>query len=343
MRLSGFVHRQGTHCGSSALAASLRHQGLDLPEALVFGLGAGLGFSLHDGDTRLTPPQPARILIGRSASFERDLADSLGFSLDLEQHVDADAALSRARVLIDEGQTVLAYTDLFHLPYLGAHGHWFGHLVNLIGIDAAVGPGGNIEVAVVSDNERPTLETVPLGDFQQALGTDAPVKSGNDVTLLVVRDVRPFTPIELRKKAISAIELQAMRMSGDAESSGVIGLDTFADEVRSWESREDWKRCARLAGQAIELRGCGGGFFRRLWSQFLGEVVKLGETRALELVPATLASADAFTALALELQRVYETGTPRLAEAAARAQACVEAETALWKQAAQWAEIVRGA
>ena len=48
MLLSGFVHRQGVHCGSTALADVLRHRGLDLTEAMAFGLGAGLGFYYLD-------------------------------------------------------------------------------------------------------------------------------------------------------------------------------------------------------------------------------------------------------------------------------------------------------
>ncbi|HXN83685.1 MAG TPA: hypothetical protein VN883_14505, partial [Myxococcales bacterium] len=64
-RSHGFPHRKALHCGSGTLADVLRfgtggEGGQDLPEEAVFGLGAGLGFSLHSGDTALTPPQAGR-------------------------------------------------------------------------------------------------------------------------------------------------------------------------------------------------------------------------------------------------------------------------------------------
>lgn len=329
MRLEPFVHRPGIHCGSSALRAALALQGLELPEALVFGLGAGLGFSLHEGDTTLVPPQPGRLLIGRSGSFEQDLADSLGFELEMHVHANAAAALAQARALLAEGRCVLAYTDLFHLPYLDAHGHWFGHLVALVGREEGA---AGVE-HLLSDNERPELQRLSEEKLALALGGASPVRAGDDVTLLLVSGVRPHTPRSLRRLAVRAIELQAMRMSEDSEASGVIGLSTFADEVRAWQERDDWKRCVRLAGQSLELRGCGGGFFRRLWAQFLAEAVRLGELRAAELVPFAIASADAFSALAVELERAWHLDAPRLEEAAGLAERCTAAERALWGRA----------
>lgn len=329
MPLAPFVHRPGIHCGSAAFRAALALQGQELPEALVFGLGAGLGFSVHEGDATLVPPQPGRLLSGRSGSFEQDLAESLGFELEMHVHASAAAALGQARELLEDGQCVLAYTDLLHLPYLDAHAHWFGHLVLLTGREE----GAAGAAYLVSDNERPGLERLPEAQLALALGGASPVRFGDDVTLLVVGGVKPHTPRSLRRLAVRAIELQAMRMSEDTEASGVIGLSHFDEEVRSWQDRADWKRCVRQAGQALELRGCGGGFFRRLWAQFLAEAVRLGEPRAVELVPFALASADAFTALALELERAWLPETPHLAEAARLAQRCTAAEQALWARA----------
>lgn len=338
MSLSGFEHRSGVHCGSTALASALRHQGLDLPEPLVFGLGAGLGFSLHDGDTGLTPPQAGRLVIGRSGTFEQDLADALGFELETHLFASGEEAVAQARALSDAGRCVLAYTDLFHLGYLGARGHWFGHLVCLAGFERR----GDGEVALVSDNERPGLEEVPVAQLAQALGLAAPVRAGGDAALLTLRGVRPRAELDLARAARRAIGLQAMRMTEDAEASGVIGLSTFPDEVRSWEARADWRRCVRLAGQAMELRGCGGGFFRRLWARGLEETVRLGEPRAAALSPLAEASAAAFTTLALELERAHARETPRLAEAAELARRCVQAERALWDEAARLAEELEG-
>src|SRR5260370_18893157 len=131
------MHRKGIHCGSTAMGDALRVQGLDLPEDQVFGLGAGLGFSLHDGDTSLTPAQAARFFVGRSASFERDLCEATSANL-IETHFDraADVPLRKHDLL---------FTNLRELPYLDAHGHWFGHLVMVGEVDPLL---------LLWDNER---------------------------------------------------------------------------------------------------------------------------------------------------------------------------------------------
>jgi len=54
----------------------------------------------------------------------------------------------------------------------------------------------------------------------------------------------------------------------------------------------------------IEVRGNGGGLFRRLYARFLREAESLGVREAGPLAPLCLSAADAFTALARELERL---------------------------------------
>ena len=44
--MSDFEHHHAAHCESGTVASLLRHQGLDLSEPMVFGIGGGL-FFLH--------------------------------------------------------------------------------------------------------------------------------------------------------------------------------------------------------------------------------------------------------------------------------------------------------
>src|SRR5436305_9231940 len=119
------MHRKGHHCGSTAMGDALRAKGLDLPEPLVFGLGAGLAFSLHDGDTTLTPPQASRFFVGRSLTFESDLCKAVKATLH-EQHFATNAeGFAHVRELQRLGEFPLVYTDLAELPYTDSHAHWF--------------------------------------------------------------------------------------------------------------------------------------------------------------------------------------------------------------------------
>jgi Butirosin biosynthesis protein H, N-terminal/Domain of unknown function (DUF4872) len=299
MRVAGYPHRKAVHCGSGTLASALAHRGLFLSEPMVFGLGAGLGFALHEGEP---PQQASRFFVGRSPSFEQDLCASIGAELSVEQYDRPAAAWARCCELVAQGKPALIYTDLFELPYIGAKNHWYGHLV------AVVGHQG--EEAVIADNERPEPVRVPIAALQRAMGGPAPVPL-DGISVLSLGEVDPAAP----KRGREAVLLQAVRLTEEAAPrTGVPGLRALAKELPAWEERPDADRCFRLAAQVIEQRGTGGGLFRRMYAQFLEEA-GLSELAAL-----CARSADAFSALAQRL-------------APEEARACADAEEALWKRA----------
>ena len=303
MRVRNYPHRPAVHCGSGTLGAALAHRGLALSEPMVFGLGAGLGFALHEGEP---PHQASRFFVGRSPSFEEDLCALLGAELSVEQYDKPAAAWARCCELVAQGKPALVYTDLFELPYMGARNHWYGHLVAVIGHEG--------DEALISDNERPEPLRVPIAALQRALGGPAPVPV-DGISVLSLGEVPAVAP----KRARDAVLLQAVRLTEEAAPrTGVPGLHALADELPAWKDEPDADRCFRLAAQVIEQRGNGGGLFRRMYAQFLEEA-GLPELSAL-----CARSADAFTALAQRL-------TPE------RARACAAAEEALWKR---WLEVI---
>jgi len=299
MRVAGYPHRKAVHCGSGTLAAALAHRGLFLSEPMAFGLGAGLGFALHEGEP---PQQASRFFVGRSPSFEEDLCASLGAELAVEQYDRPAAAWARCCELVAQGKPALVYTDLFELPYIGAKNHWYGHLVAVIGHQGSD--------ALIADNERPEPMSVPIAALQRAMGGPAPVPLPG-ISVLSLGEVDPAAP----KRPRDAVLLQAVRLTEEAAPrTGVPGLRALADELPAWEEQPDGDRCFRLAAQVIEQRGNGGGLFRRKYAQFLEEA------GLPELSLLCARSADAFSELAQRME-------PE------QARACAHAEEALWKRA----------
>ena len=283
------MHRKGLHCGSTAMGDALRAKGLDLPEALVFGLGAGLDFSLHDGDTTLTPPQPSRFFVGRSPTFEKDLCDAVQVTLHQAHFESAEAAWKHVERLLASKELPLVYTDLAELPYTDSHAHWFGHLV-------AIPVAGK-----VWDNGYPDPQPIEPAQLKKALCNATPER-GTGCTVLHVTGT-PQPPANLQK----AVDLQRRKMR-----EALPRIRAFAGELASWHGRPDWHRIGRLAGQVIEVRGTGGGLFRRMYAQFLGDA---GFS---ELAMLCKEAADAWT----ELTRSPDEE---------RATAVAEAEEALWR------------
>lgn len=269
---------------------ALRAKGLDLPEALVFGLGAGLGFSLHDGDTTLTPPQPSRFFVGRSRRFERDLCEAVGATLQESHFDDADRAWAHIERLISANELPLVYTDLAELPYTDSHGHWFGHLVAVADLTCKVW-----------DNGYADPQPIEPAQLRRALCNPTPER-GTGCTVLHVTG-SPAAPTQLT----TAVDKQRERMRAILP-----GIRAFADELPRWRELPDWPRVSRLAGQVIEVRGTGGGLFRRMYAQFLGDA------GFAELAMLCREAADAWTELTKDPDRDH-------------ALACAEAEEALWR------------
>ncbi|MFI5842647.1 BtrH N-terminal domain-containing protein [Catenuloplanes sp. NPDC051500] len=72
----------GQHCETTTLGALLRHEGLDLSESMLFGLGEGLGFVYWDAKNLDFP-----FLGGRTkpATITRTVAARLGLTLDVRE------------------------------------------------------------------------------------------------------------------------------------------------------------------------------------------------------------------------------------------------------------------
>src|SRR5919201_6196725 len=228
MRIASYPHRKAVYCGSGTMLAALAHRGLTLSEPMVFGLGAGLGFALHEGEP---PQQASRFFVGRSPSFEQDLCALLGAELVNELYDKPAAAWMRCCELVAQGKPALVYTDLFELPYMGARNHWYGHLVAVIGHEG--------DEAIVSDNERDEPVRVSIPALLRALGGPAPVPV-DGISVLSLGEVNPGAP----KRTREAVLLQAVRLTEEAAPrTGVPGLRALAEELPSWREQPDATRC----------------------------------------------------------------------------------------------------
>src|SRR5512135_1089231 len=164
MVVPGFTHRPGVHCGSTALADVLRLRGIDVSEAMAFGLGAGLGFYY------LVSPalSPTHLFQGRQAHLERTACEVLGVPHRDREEDDAGRAWEEVRAALDRGATPILSTDLAELPYWRARTRFGGHRIVLAGYDL------ERRVAIVADGDRPGLDEVPLEALERARASIAP-------------------------------------------------------------------------------------------------------------------------------------------------------------------------
>jgi hypothetical protein len=317
----------GEHCGSVAMRSLLRYYcGVELPEAAVFGLGAGIECVYLDIPTA----SPAISVFGRTASLEKDLGEILQVDYREQPEEDDEHAWQVVREEVLAGRPTMLTGDILYLDYREYKVHFPAHRFVLLGFD------DEIEKAFIADRIRPEAEACSYGALRESRNPPEGMSTHN----LWGRFHGTEVGRSLRDAAALAIERAASHMlgrageesgfgsfsgAGSAPVMGVAAIDHFANELPGWAKREDVLGLASFNASCLEKFGNGGGNFRRLYAGFLEWAHALDP----KLAPASAAglataAADGWTAASTCLYRVAEEGPrPELFEEAARQMARV--------------------
>ncbi len=122
----------GQHCETTTLGALLRHEGLDLSEPMLFGLGEGLGFVYWDAKSMDFP-----FLGGRTkpATITRTVADRLGLTLHIQETASPRKGWQNVATALTAGRPVGLQLDSYHLDYFTTKVHFGAHFAAMYGYD----------------------------------------------------------------------------------------------------------------------------------------------------------------------------------------------------------------
>lgn len=287
MQLRNFPHVAGTHCSSSSIADILRYDGQELSEAMVFGLGSGLGF-VFSNDARYSPRYRFN---GRALDLEGKFYSLFGVQLPWAGRWD-EAAIARA---LGQGRPLIAQTDIAYLPYYdGVHFPLHGIVVT-----------GWVEGrAQVADTFSGELQSVTAAQLRAALeGEGSPFMDPP-------YRIAPAPRLEIRIDAATlsrAILVTAREMLEPvAPGTGVPAMQQLVAEREAWRDSPDWIWGARFAYQGIEKRGTGGGGFRTMYAKFLEEARELLPViDRIRAVHRMHDSSSRWSAMAQDLKRAF--------------------------------------
>jgi hypothetical protein len=293
--IAGFVHTTGLHCGTSAVQRLLQFYGHPLSEAMCLGLGQGLDF-IYVADPAMNP---THWWMGRGGLLEADAFAALGVACRIRTTADDDEAWRWVKAEIDAGRPALIGADIRWLDYYNSQTHFAGHRILLVGYDEEK------QIARISDNEFPALQELPLAGLRRARrAAGPPFELEND--WFDVQVPAQLTP--LPDAARASIAAMARRMVSDrGPFFGLAAMTAAAAALPAWGAAPDWPWCARFAYQVIERRGTGGGFFRKMYADFLREAAALcPDVARLGLVEQMTEIAAAWTALAVDLRAISQ-------------------------------------
>ncbi len=317
-----FKHRHAGHCESGTVGALLRHEGLDLSEPMVFGIGGGLFFLhmpwLRMGGIPLTSYRDA------PRAILKNIGKRLGFGWTSQRYFRPATARRELDALLDAGRPVGIQTSIYWLPYFPVEMrfHFNGH--NLV----VYGRQGNDYL--ISDPVAEIPTTCAAEDLERARfakGVFAPRG------LLYYPVNVPSNP-ELKPAIRDAIRATARRMvHTPVPSLGVRGIRWLAKRMEHWPETLGEDMARKWVGSVVRMQeeiGTGGAGFRFMYAAFLQEAGDLLDNNLLrETAKDLTATGDRWREFAVQgalLVKQRESGTAAYQRLAAILHECGQRE-----------------
>jgi hypothetical protein len=253
----------GVHCETSSVRKVLLTQGIDISEAVLFGLGGGIGFWYQPVGPSGRFRSMTSTRNGPFPIFVERMCTALGLTLTVHRTSDPDRGLDDLRGELASGRPVVCYADMFHLPYFQASRHFGGHAVVVYGLDEESGRAwlsdrcpGPIEITT---EQLATARSSPDHPFPpQHAWLQADWKAARLPDAEVVR-----AAFRACGAALAQTELPNEGLAGMASFSSEL-----AREVRSSPAPQVIDRMV-AAYIDFEYAGTGGSGFRKLYRDFL--------------------------------------------------------------------------
>lgn len=265
-----FVHKQGKHCGSTAIRNILNYYGISLSEEMCFGLGAGIGFAYYI----LPEINPPVYIAGRSNDLEIFLCKNLNIDAELKSNSNFEYVWNILKNKIDSQTPVIIWVDTYYLPYFKSPYHFSVHRVILTGYEK--------EYVYISDNEREEIQKVPFDAFKKARTEGTfPFPTENRYYEIKIEGKIKSLKDALRDCFLKTSEI--MLFSPD-ENTGIRGINKMAEDILRWEEtlKENWKEAAKTVYLISEKFGTGGSNFRNIYSRFLNEAGEFLKNKKIE-------------------------------------------------------------
>lgn len=269
--VSGYKHKIGSHCSSTAMRNLLISNGLDISEELCFGIGAGLGFIYRKA---FNPP--LYFILGRSDDIEEKVMYLLGGAAIKYANDDAEKAWNETKKLLLNNEPVLINVDASKLSYMKErfpmfdHVRYGGHRVFITGFD------DDKQVVQLFDYLFSTPITVSYNEILRARSSEAGQTPPEN---MFYKFTIPEQFMSLEQAVRSGIRLNVNAMLHPWYNVlGLSGLKMFCQRVTKWPNfmkEEMASKNAEMTYMMMENIGTGGGNFRRLYSRFLYEAAQL--------------------------------------------------------------------
>jgi len=270
-----YKHRQSAHCENGVTASLISHYGLELSEAMAFGVGAGLFFG-YIPFIRLNNLPLTTFRSATGTIFKR-VTRELGVKIHSRKFRNEDQAMTVLDETISKGIPVGLQTGAWWLPYFPDAYRFHFNMHNLVVF------GKNGDDYLISDPVFPEPVVCAAEDLKKARFAKGALAPKGKMYYL---DNIP-ADVDLPEAIIGGIRAATRAMlKYPLPIIGISGIRYLARRLEGWPAKLGQEKSLLYLGQLIRMQeeiGTGGAGFRFIYAAFLQEAAgHLKDTRLQE-------------------------------------------------------------
>jgi hypothetical protein len=258
-----FRHRQAAHCENGATAGLISHYGVEMSEALAFGIGAGLFFG-YIPFIRLNHLPLTTFRVAPGAIFKR-VTRELGITIQTRNFRDQEQAMAVLDETIARGVPVGLQTGAWWLPYFPDAYRFHFNMHNLV----VIGKEG--DNYLISDPVFPETVVCAAADLRKARFAKGTLAPKGRMYCLSEVSARLDLPRAIRG-GIRGVTRAMLKYP--LPIIGIAGIRFLAGRLEKWPAKLGEERALLHLGQLIRMQeeiGTGGAGFRFIYAAFLQE------------------------------------------------------------------------
>jgi hypothetical protein len=262
-----FPHLQSSHCESGVVSNLLRYHGIDMSEAMAFGIGTGLFFA-YMPFVRLNK-LPLTTYRCEAGGILKRVARRLGCRIRPQKFRSPQKAMAALDAGLDRGMPVACRTGAYWLPYFPPAFRFHFNAHNLV-VYGKEGDDYLISDPVFPDPVRCDGRALMKARF--AKGALAP----KGVMFYLEHVPSDYDWGRAIREGIK--EVCRRMLKTPLPFVGTRGMQFLADRVERWPRKLGEERARLHVGQLIRMQeeiGTGGAGFRFMYAAFLQEAAAL--------------------------------------------------------------------
>ncbi|MCB0443655.1 MAG: BtrH N-terminal domain-containing protein [Flavobacterium sp.] len=295
---TNFVHHQSAHCENGVASNLLKHQGINISEPMVFGIGSGILFfylpllRVNHAPAISYRPMPGFI-------FNR-AAKRLGIKVKRVKFSNKKSAQLALEENLKKNIPTGLQVGVYHLTYFPDEYRFHFNAHNLVVY------GKTQNQFLISDPVMENVTTLTESELEKvrfAKGALAP-KGQMYYPVYIPKDIDWEGAIK------KGIKNTCREMLAPVPIVGVKGIRTVAKNIPKWAHKKGNKVANHYLAQMVRMQeeiGTGGGGFRFIYAAFLQEAATvLKNDKLFELSKEMTLIGDLWRDFAVNASRVYK-------------------------------------